>query len=85
MTKEAPRILISFGLLGLFAFAYARNPSDQLLVGSLIGMASMAAQYWLGSSKSSADSQERLHALSTNSTGPTGKPGDPVHVEEEAK
>jgi ABC-type uncharacterized transport system permease subunit len=59
MKPELPRLVISLGLLLLFAFAYVRNPSDQLLIGALINMAGTAMQYWLGSSKGASDSNAR--------------------------
>lgn len=59
MNPELPRLAISLGILLLFAFAYVRNPSDQLLLGALINLAGMAAQYWIGSSKGAADGNAR--------------------------
>ena len=60
MTKELPRILISGGILLLFAYAFARNPSSQLLIGAIISMATSASNYWLGTSKGSTDKAEQL-------------------------
>lgn len=57
--EEYPRLLISGGILFLFAFAFVRNPSDMLLIGALISMGSTVVQYWLGSSKGSADNATR--------------------------
>ena len=58
--KDIPRAVISLALIGLFAFAYVENPSDDLLVGALIAMAGTAVNWWLGSSKGSSDKSEQL-------------------------
>lgn len=58
--KDAPRFMLTVGILLLFGYAYVRNPSEQLLIGALISMASMAAQFWLGSSKGSSDKADQL-------------------------
>jgi ABC-type uncharacterized transport system permease subunit len=57
--EEYPRLFISAGLLLLFAYAYVRNPSDQLVLGAVINMAGMATQYWIGSSKGTAEANAR--------------------------
>lgn len=57
--EEIPRLAITALVLLLFGFAYVRNPSDQLLLGSLISMASLAVQYWIGSSKGTSDANAR--------------------------
>jgi len=57
---ETARFALSVGILVLFAYAYVRNPSEQLLIGALISMASGAVNYWLGSSKGSADKSIEL-------------------------
>lgn len=77
--KELPRIIISGGILLLFAFAFARNPSSQLLIGAIISMATSASNYWLGTSKGSTDKAEVLAGMSdgpqdVNVTNPVGDP-----------
>ncbi len=57
--EEYPRLAISAGLLLLFAYAYVRNPSDQLVLGAVINMAGMATQYWIGSSKGASEANAR--------------------------
>lgn len=47
--KDWLRAVISLAILSLFATAYILHPDNALLVGALISMATLAAQFWLGS------------------------------------
>lgn len=76
-SKDYPRLIISAAILMLFGWAYARHPDNALLVGALIAMATQAVQYWLGSSKGSADKSTQLERQAS------GKESDPVHMVEE--
>lgn len=79
MTKELPRILISGGILLLFAYAFARNPSSQLLIGAIISMATSASNYWLGTSKGSTDKAEQLaDSMTGTKDNPTVVEGAPA-------
>lgn len=78
--KDKPRLCITAALIALFAYAYVQNPSDDIMKGALIAAFAAAYGYWLGSSKGSSDKADQLES---RANGPTGNPGDPVHVEEE--
>jgi hypothetical protein len=77
-SKELPRAVITTVVMGLFAFAYAYNPSDEMMKGALIAAFSLAVSYWLGSSKGSSDKADQLER---QAEGPSGSPGDPIAVE----
>ena len=47
--REMIRAGISVLILALFGTAYLLHPDNALLVGALISMATLAAQFWLGS------------------------------------
>lgn len=53
------RELIALIIIGLFGFAYYQHPDDMLLQGALIAAFSTAYGYFLGSSKSKQDSDDR--------------------------
>ena len=80
---ETTRFALTVGILLLFGYAYVRNPSEQLLIGALISMASGAVNYWLGSSKGSADKSIELSRQATETqTVQIDQPaGNPVPVE----
>jgi inner membrane protein involved in colicin E2 resistance len=55
MTPDhAIRAGVSVLILVLFGTAYLQHPDNALLVGALISMATLAAQYWLGSTAGAA-------------------------------
>lgn len=78
---ELPRFGLSAGILAVFAYAFIRNPHDDLLVGALIAMATTAVSYWLGSSKGSSDKADQIGDMHKAATG---KENDPVHTVEES-
>ena len=82
--KDAPRFLLSVGILLLFGYAYVRNPSEQLLIGALIAMATAATQFWLGSSKGSSDKADQLErqASEPQRVQIDQPAGEPVPVEQ---
>lgn len=82
MKKDTTRLIISFALIILFAFAFFKHPDNGLIVGALIASFTTAVNWWLGSSQGSADKSTIIENMGT---GPSGYPGDPVHVEEERK
>ena len=71
--KEWPRLAISIAIVALFALMLFFDPRNQLLQGALIAQFANAAQYWLGSSKSSTDNAARADkalAVAQAATGP---------------
>lgn len=58
--NEIPRAVITAVVLLLFGYAYAQNPSDEMMKGALIAAFSLAVSYWLGSSKGSSDKAEQI-------------------------
>lgn len=88
---EGIRAGISLVILGLFGFAYALHPDNALLVGALISMATLAAQFWLGSTASQhreADTNaETVKAFNSALNAAPGidaiREGDTIKVEKE--
>jgi hypothetical protein len=79
-----PRLWISFALIGLFGYAYVREPSE-LLEGALIAGFSTAYGFWLGSSKGNQSATENTRAAfdtikAVAGGQATGKADDPLHV-----
>ena len=61
-----PRFLISLIVLGIFAWAFGENVTDDTMKGAIIGALNVVAGYWLGSSSGAAqhrDTQEKALAL----------------------
>ena len=79
--KDKPRLIVTLLVFALFAFVLWHNRDNEMLIGAMIGALTTAVAFWLGSSKGSSDKASTLAQLSS---GPTGNPGDPVHVEEDA-
>lgn len=52
-TWNSPPLAVSVALIGLFAFAYISDPSDEAMKGALIAGFAAAWGYWLGSSSGS--------------------------------
>jgi ABC-type uncharacterized transport system permease subunit len=46
-----PRLLVTLLLIGLFSYAYIRNPSDDMMTGAIITAFAAAYGYWLGANK----------------------------------
>lgn len=74
--KDWPRLLITAFIMVLLGYA-AREHYSPGIEETIKAIALIAVGYWLGSSKGSADKTQLLEAR------PTGRPEDPVHVEEE--
>ena len=73
------RVILSLAVIALFAYAYANNPGDDLLVGALISSFTTVVNWWLGSSQNSSDKNDTIAAHLADQA--TGKSDDPVHVE----
>jgi hypothetical protein len=43
-----PRFIITLILVGVFAYAYGQDPSDQAMKGAIIAACSAAYGFWLG-------------------------------------
>jgi hypothetical protein len=56
------RLLIAAAVIGLFAWALSRNPSDPTFKGALIAGFAAAWGYYLGSSRNAATANERSDA-----------------------
>jgi hypothetical protein len=46
-----PRFFISFAIIGLFAWAFGENVTDETMKGALIAAFAGAWGYWIGSSR----------------------------------
>ncbi len=86
MTGNAAREAMAFAVVALFAYAFWRNPSEQLMLGAIIAAFTTAIGFYLGGSKVGSDTATKnadtLTAIGAANTAPTasGKSGDPVHV-----
>lgn len=74
--KDWTRLAVSAFLLGLLGWVTAKHYSAAI-EQTVLNLALLAAGYWLGSSKGSSDKARQLEER------PTGKPDDPVFVEDE--
>jgi hypothetical protein len=79
LLKELPRLVLSALIIAFFGYALVVHWTTGL-EETLKNITMLAVGYWLGSSKGSTDKAELLAA-----DGPSGNPGDPVAVTEEAK
>lgn len=66
-----PRELVAYSIILLFGFALLQNPSDQMMVGALIGAFSTAIGYYLGAAKR----DDHAQPVTVENT-----PADPVPV-----
>jgi hypothetical protein len=78
---------MAFAVVALFAYAFWRNPSEQLMLGAIIAAFTTAIGFYLGGSKVGSDTATKnadtLTAIGTaTATAPvaSGLAGDPVHV-----
>jgi len=78
---------MAFAVVALFAYAFWRNPSEQLMLGAIIAAFTTAIGFYLGGSKVGSDTATKnadtLTAIGTaTATAPvaSGFAGDPVHV-----
>jgi hypothetical protein len=55
MNWPAAREWIAFAIIGLFAYAFIQNPTEQLMVGAIIAAFSTAYGFYLGGSKTGSD------------------------------
>lgn len=63
-----PRVFITLALIGLFAFAYINDPSDQAMKGALIAAFAAAYGFWIGASKTGGElAQKNAEALTRKS------------------
>lgn len=80
------REFMAFAVVALFAYAFWRNPSEQLMLGAIIAAFTTAIGFYLGGSKVGSDTATKnadtLTAIGTNAASPTatGKADDPLHV-----
>lgn len=54
-----PRLFVAFTIIGLFGWAFARNVSNETMVGALIAAFAGAWGYYLGSSNSANQANDR--------------------------
>jgi len=50
-----PRVAITLLLIGLFAFAYIKNPDNGQMNGALIAAFAAAYGFWIGASKTGGE------------------------------
>lgn len=96
MTAERwndPRVLVTLILIGLFAYAYIQEPSDEAMKGALIAAFAAAYGFWIGANQSSAKATEntgdafaavREAIASRPPDTPAGTPDDPLATKEVA-
>ena len=80
--KDAIRLVISVTIIALFSYAYARNPSDDLLIGALIAQSATIINWWLVTSLASNDKIAPIDRMYEQASG---KPYDPVHISEDTQ
>jgi len=82
-----PKFVISLIVLGIFAWAFASNVSDDTMKGAIIGALNVVAGYWLGSSNSSNTVREQVgKALDIAAAAqPTAQPDVILHPGETAQ
>ncbi len=66
-------VLLIFGFTG---WVYHNNPREDIVIGAILASFTTAVGYYLGHAAGKAEAQRAKE-------GPSGNPGDPVHVEEE--
>lgn len=54
-----PKLFVAFAIIGLFGWAFARNPTDQVMLGALIAAFAGAWGYYLGNSNSATRANDR--------------------------
>lgn len=54
-----PKLFVAFAIIGLFAWAFAENPTDETFVGALIAAFAGAWGYYLGSSNTASRANDR--------------------------
>jgi hypothetical protein len=91
LTSSDPRFLIALSIIGLFAWAFARevdSDTRKLMIGALIAAFAGAWGYYLGSSSSAAKSGERTdaalalsHEAMKQLPPPTPKPENELELE----
>lgn len=57
--KLDPRLFVAFTIIGLFGWAFARNTDNETMVGALIAAFAGAWGYYLGSSNSANQANDR--------------------------
>jgi hypothetical protein len=78
--KELPRMVLSAFIIAYFGYALGWHWTAGI-EQTLVNIAMIMIGYWFGSSKGSTDKAEQLAGRDES---PSGKPGDPVAVKEEA-
>ena len=88
-----PRFAVSIIIMGIFAWAFAENVSDDTMKGAIIGALNIAVGFWLGSSRGAQSQTENigkaLDLATTNAPVPAPdvvlKPGETAKAEERAE
>ncbi|MBO9624181.1 MAG: hypothetical protein J7500_15845 [Sphingomonas sp.] len=79
-----PRLLVTLLLISLFAFAYLRNPSDDMMTGAIITAFAAAYGYWLGANKGNDKASDNTGAAfraieaAAKAQPPTDEPTEPL-------
>lgn len=85
--NNGAREAMAFAVVALFAYAFWRNPSEQLMLGAIIAAFTTAIGFYLGGSKVGSDTATKnadtlADAASKAATAPSasGKADDPLHA-----
>ncbi|MFS0771024.1 hypothetical protein [Sphingomonas sp. 1P08PE] len=77
------REVMAFCIMGMFAYGFAKNPHEPLIVGAMIAAFSTAYGFYLGGSKVGSDTATKnADTLAARAAEPAGTPDDPVSVKE---
>ncbi len=93
--NNSAREIMAFAVVGLFAYAFFRNPTEDLMVGAIIAAFSTAYGYYLGGSKvgsdtatKNADTVTAIGAAATpivQDVNVVNQPDSPVPTHDEGK
>ncbi len=94
--NNTAREAMAFAVVGLFAYAFWRNPSEQLMLGAIIAAFTTAIGFYLGGSKVGSDTATKnadtLTAIGAANSVPTvqdvnvvNAPDSPVPTIDEGK
>ena len=70
---------MAFAIVGMMAFMLYRDPTDKLIQGAMIAAFATAIGYYLGGSKTGADTAARNAEIVQNAANPSSTP-QPVVV-----
>jgi len=85
MKTPDAREVMAFCIVAMFAWGFAKNPHEPLIVGAMIAAFSTAYGFYLGGSKVGSDTATKnADTLAARAAdAPAGTPSDPVTVTEQ--